>query len=60
MLWQKPFLLESNDLVAAEAKYHHDCFISFLKLTTGVKVGRTQDENTNLAMEEIFTYLYRK
>ncbi|CAH1098752.1 unnamed protein product [Psylliodes chrysocephalus] len=46
-----------NDLVAAEAKYHHDCFNSFLKPATGVKVGRPQDETTNLAMEELFTYI---
>jgi len=45
------------DLVAAEAKYHYDCFSSFLKPKTGVKVGRPQDESTNLAMEEIFTYI---
>ncbi|CAH0562948.1 unnamed protein product [Brassicogethes aeneus] len=27
------------DLVAAEAKYHHDCFISFLKPTNGIWHG---------------------
>ncbi|CAH1100085.1 unnamed protein product [Psylliodes chrysocephalus] len=42
-----------NDLIAAEA----DCFISFLKPHTGVKVGRPQDETTNLAMKEKFTYI---
>lgn len=45
------------DLVAAEAKYHNDCFISFLKPITWVKVGRPQEENMNLAMEEILKYI---
>ena len=43
------------DLVAAEAKYHHD--ISFLKPSTRGKVGRPKDEAVILAMEEIFTYI---
>uniref|UniRef100_V5I9F0 Uncharacterized protein n=1 Tax=Anoplophora glabripennis TaxID=217634 RepID=V5I9F0_ANOGL len=45
------------DLVAAEAKYHHDCYVSFLKPSTGSNVGRPKDEATNLAKEEIFTYI---
>lgn len=44
------------DLVAA-AKYHHDCYVSFLKPSTGGKVGRPKDEAMDLAMEEIFTYI---
>lgn len=46
-----------HDLVAAEAKYHNDCFVLFLKPTTGGQVGRPQDEALNLAMEEIFSYI---
>ncbi|GBP81140.1 hypothetical protein EVAR_88238_1 [Eumeta japonica] len=45
------------DLVAAEAKYHRDCYANFLKPSTGAKMGRPKDEATNLAMEEIFTYI---
>lgn len=45
------------DLVAVEAKYHRDCQVSFLKPSTGGKVGRPQDEAMNLAMDEIFTYI---
>lgn len=45
------------DLVAAEAKYHHDCYASFMKPSTGLKVGRPKDEATNRAMEEIVTYI---
>lgn len=45
------------DLVAAEAKYHNDCYNSFLKPVNGGKVGRPKDEATNLAMEEIFKYI---
>ena len=45
------------DLVAAGAKYHQDCYTSFLQPITGGKVGRPKDETTNLAMEEIFTYM---
>lgn len=57
---QKLLLLASglnNNLVAAKAKYHNDCFVSFLKPITGGQVGRPQDETLNLAMEEIFTYI---
>ncbi|CAH1108371.1 unnamed protein product [Psylliodes chrysocephalus] len=60
MLWQKLFFARlefENDLVAAEANYYHDCFNSFWKLPTWVKVGRSQDETTNLPMEEIFAYI---
>lgn len=45
------------DLVAAGAKYHNDCYNSFLKPTTGGKNGRPHDEVTKDAMEEIFTYI---
>lgn len=45
------------DLVAAEAKYHQECYTSFLKPTTGGTVGRPKDEATDLAMQEIFTYI---
>ncbi|KAG8291240.1 hypothetical protein J6590_065107 [Homalodisca vitripennis] len=46
-----------HDLVAAEAKYHNDCVVSFLKPTTGGQVGRPQDEALNLAIGEIFSYI---
>ncbi|CAH2091780.1 unnamed protein product [Euphydryas editha] len=46
-----------HDLVAAETRYHNDCYISFLKPTNGGKVGRPLDEALNLAMEKIFTYI---
>lgn len=46
-----------HDLIAAEGKYHKDCYNSFLRPTTGGNVGRPQDETTNLAMEEIFAYI---
>lgn len=46
-----------HDLVAAEASYHHDCYVSFLKPPTGSKAGRPRDEALNLAMEEIFAYI---
>ncbi|GBP44060.1 hypothetical protein EVAR_85214_1 [Eumeta japonica] len=39
------------------SRYHHDCRVSFLKPPIGSKVGRPKDEATNLAMEEIFTYI---
>ncbi|CAH0556725.1 unnamed protein product [Brassicogethes aeneus] len=45
------------DLVVAEAKYHHDCYVFFLKPSSGAKIGRPKDEAANLAMEEIFTYI---
>lgn len=45
------------DLVAAEAKYHGDCYNYFLRPTYGGKVGRPKDEATNLAMDEIFAYI---
>lgn len=46
-----------HDLVSAEARYHNDCFVSFLKPTTRDQVGRPQDEALNLAMKEIFSYI---
>ncbi|KAL4718412.1 hypothetical protein ACJJTC_016033 [Scirpophaga incertulas] len=45
------------DLVAAEAKYHNNCYNIFLRPTTGYKVGRPKDDSVNLAMEEIFQYI---
>ena len=45
------------DLVAAEAKYHNTCYNSFLRPTNGCKIGRPQDESTNVGMEEIFKYI---
>ncbi|CAF4938591.1 unnamed protein product [Pieris macdunnoughi] len=45
------------DLIAAEAKYHNNCYIIFLRPTTGYKVGRPEDDSVNLAMEEIFQYI---
>lgn len=45
------------DLVAAEAKYHNNCYNIFLRPTTGYKVGRPEDDSVNLAMEEIFQYI---
>ena len=45
------------DLVAAEAKYHNTCYNSFMRPTNGCKIGRPQDESTNVAMEEIFKYI---
>ncbi|KAL4719827.1 hypothetical protein ACJJTC_012795 [Scirpophaga incertulas] len=32
------------DLVAAEAKYHDNCYNIFLRPTTGHKVGRPEDD----------------
>jgi len=46
-----------HDLVAAGAKYHSDCFTSFVKIITGDKAGRPLDENIVLAMEDIFDYI---
>ncbi|CAH2105029.1 unnamed protein product [Euphydryas editha] len=46
-----------NDLVTAEASYHHDCYVSFLNQLTGVETGRPRDEPLILAMEEIFAYI---
>lgn len=45
------------DLIAAEAKYHDDCFKLFIKIRTGGKVGRPVNENINLSMYEIFDYI---
>lgn len=45
------------DLVAAEAKYHRKCYLSFMKPSTGAQIGRPKDESTDLAIEEIFTYI---
>lgn len=45
------------DLVAAEAKYHINCYNSFLRPTTGVKSCRPQNEAINSAMDKIFTYI---
>ncbi|KMQ82542.1 hypothetical protein RF55_22593 [Lasius niger] len=46
-----------EDLVAAEARYHHDCHVSFKKPTTGGKIGRPQDSRITSAMEKIYTYI---
>ncbi|CAH2083873.1 unnamed protein product [Euphydryas editha] len=46
-----------HDLVAAEARYHRNCYIYFLKPPTGGKNGRPRDEAVILAMEEIFAYI---
>lgn len=46
-----------HDLVACQAKYHHDCYVSFLRPTTGTKIGGPKGEATDLPMEEIFTYI---
>jgi hypothetical protein len=45
------------DLVAAEAKYHDNCYKSFLRPNTGGRVGRPQDEAANSAMEEIYKFI---
>lgn len=45
------------DLIAAEARYHNDCYNSFLRLSSGGKIGRPEDNNITLVMEEIFLYI---
>ena len=45
------------DLTAAEAKYHDNCYKSFLRSSTGGDIGRPQDEEVNSAMEEIDKYI---
>ncbi|KAE9525653.1 hypothetical protein AGLY_014180, partial [Aphis glycines] len=45
------------DLVAAEAKYHNNCYNSFLRPSSGGKIGRPEDNSVILAMEEIFVYI---
>lgn len=47
-----------HDLVAAEARYHRSCLVSFNKYNpTSSKNGRPQDESVKLAMYEIFDYI---
>lgn len=45
------------DLVAAEAKYHNNYYNSFLRPSSGGKIGRPEDNSIILAMEEIFAFL---
>jgi len=41
----------------AKAKYHNDCYISFIKFNKGGKVGRPEEKDIILAMEDIFVYI---
>jgi len=45
------------DLIAAEARYHNDCYNSFLRPSSGGKIGRPEDNNITLVMEKIFLYI---
>ena len=44
------------ELVAAEAKYHRDSYVSFLKPATGAKIYCPKDEATNVTMKKMFPY----
>lgn len=46
-----------HDLVAAKAKYHHECYLSFIKPSAGGQADRPEDNNVTLAMEDIFLYI---
>ena len=45
------------DVVAADVKYHDNCDKSFLGPNTGGRVGRSQDEAANSAMQEIYKFI---
>ena len=45
------------DLIAAEAKYHDNCYKSFLRPNAGGRVGRSQDGAANFAMKEIYKFI---
>ncbi|XP_028418322.1 uncharacterized protein LOC114543611 [Dendronephthya gigantea] len=45
------------DLVAAEARYHGNCYANFLKLPSKRKPGRPQDNDLAEAYEKLFSYL---
>lgn len=53
----KKRIMFENDLVAAQAKYHHNCYHSFVIPATAGKVGRPKDNNVSLAMEDVFSYI---
>lgn len=50
-------IIYEEDLVVAEARYHHDCHVSFKKPITGGKVGRPQDSRITSAIEKIYAYI---
>lgn len=54
MVWKR--IISEPDLVAAEAIYHHDCYVSFFLITatSGQKRGRPKQENISEAMDTIF------
>ena len=45
------------DLVAAEARYHGNCYANFLKLPSKRKPGRPQNDDLAEAYEKLFSYL---
>jgi len=44
-------------LRAAEARYHHQCYLNFLRSRKPSNVGRPIDHRIEVAMEEIFSYI---
>lgn len=53
----KKRIIFKHDLVAAEVKYYHECYLSFIKSTIEGKVGHPEDNNVTLTMENIFFYI---
>jgi len=45
------------DLVAAEAKYHGNCYSNFLKLPSVFQPGRPQNTALAKVYEKLFSYL---
>lgn len=46
----------TDDLIDAHARYHIKCWESFKKLPTGRRIGRPEDENVTVAMENIYAH----
>lgn len=46
-----------EDLLAAKARYHLQCYLNFLRSRKSGNVGRSIDHRIELAMEEIFSYI---
>lgn len=53
----KERIIFEHNLVAAKAKYHHECYLSFIKPSAGGQADRSEDNNVTLAMEDIFLYI---